>query len=175
MIKMTMSFVTSHTTVALNQTFFKHPLLPQEITTVRGAAAPQRVGNFRWSHGVRALSLLLVRQALRRLATPSEEHLRSEAVSIEGKDASLAASLDYALSKQPLWLQDMFGKTPQGKSISKLLFRRINPDRKRPGPVTIFIANPRFEVVVLIDGRSLKCARQLRYLAESLERMGCVA
>jgi len=175
MIKMTLSFVTSHTTVTLNQTVFKHPLLPQDITTVRGAAAPQSVGNFRWSHGVRALSLLLVRQALQRHRDSSQGQLRPEPVCIEGKDSSLAASLDYALSKQPLWIQDMFGKTPQEKSISKLLFRRINPDRKRPGPVTVFIANPSFEVVVQVDGRLVKCARQLRYLAESLERVGCVA
>ena len=172
---MTLSFVTSRTTVALNQTVFNHPLLRQDLRTVRGAAAPPGIGNFRWSHGVRALSLLLVRQAIQRLKESSHDRLRTEPVLIEGDDSSLAASLDYALSKQPLWLQEMFGRTPQGKPISKLLFRRINPDRKRPGPVTVFISNPSFDVVVQVDGRLVKCARQLRYLAESLERVGCVA
>ena len=175
MVKMTVSFVTSSTTIALNQTAFKHPLLRRELITVRGAAAPPHMGNFRWSQGVRALSLLVVRQALLQIQHPSRSERRPEPVFIEGNDSSLAASLDYALSKQPIWLRDMFGFTPQGRSIAKLLFRRINPDRKRPGPVTVFISNPNFDVVVQVDGRTVYCPRRLRDLAEALERAGCLA
>lgn len=175
MVKMTLSFVTSRRTIALNQTVFTHPLLRNEVRTIRGATAPPGVGNFRWSNGVRAVSLLLVRHAVQRLKGGSHELLRQEPALLEGYDSSLAASLDYALSKQPLWLHDMFGRTPQGKPVSRLLFGRINPDRKRPGPVMVFVSHSRFEVVVEVDGRPVTCGRQLTRIVELLECVACEA
>ena len=62
----------------------------------------------------------------------------------------------------------MFGTTPQGTAISELLFRRMNPDRKRPGPGTVFISNVDFEVRVEVDGEALRGEAQLRRLEELL-------
>lgn len=167
MIRMKLSFVTIQDTVALNQTTFSHPLLAQRLVSVRGAMAPQNTGTFRWSSGVRALTLLLTKQALlleaRKYGVPD-----SPPVAIHGYQNSLAASLDYAISKQPLWLQDMFGMTPQGLPIVKLLLKRMNPDRKRPGPVTVFIQNLDFSVEIELDGAALQGERLLRHLESCL-------
>jgi hypothetical protein len=96
----------------------------------------------------------------------------SESAVIEGGDHSSAASLDYAISKQPLWLQDMFGVSGQGMQLARLLFRRINPDRKRPGPVIIFISNKDFDVSVEVNGEPVRDASELRRLQELLEAQG---
>jgi hypothetical protein len=58
----------------------------------------------------------------------------------------------------------MFGVTPHGKAISKLLFRRMNPDRERPGPVTVFILNGDFDVRIEVDGGVLQGESSLRQL-----------
>jgi hypothetical protein len=168
MIKMILSFVTIESTVALHQTMFSHPLLGRRLVSVRGATAPPNAGTFRWSSGVRALSLLLTRQAVVSHVRRNGALNGHDPAAIDGEGESLAASLDYAISKQPLWLQDMFGISPQGTPISKLLFRRMNPDRKRPGPVTVFIANAEFDVLIEIDGEALQGERSLRHLEAHL-------
>jgi hypothetical protein len=168
MIKMILSFVTVQSTVALNQTMFSHPLLGRRLVAVRGTTAPPQAGTFRWSSGVRAMSVLLTRQAIIAEARRNGHSTGDAAAAIDGHSDSLAASLDYALSKQPLWLQDMFGVTPHGKAISKLLFKRMNPDRKRPGPVTVFIPNGDFDVLIEVDGGGLQGESSLRQLEGNL-------
>ena len=173
MIRMTLSFITSENSIALNRTSFRHPLLQEETVAIRGATAPNTFGNFRWSSGVRALALLMIRHALVLDKRRNGGKELCEPAAIEGGEHSLAASLDYALSKQPLWLQDMFGVSPQGGQLARLLFRRINPDRKRPGPVVIFIANKDFDVSVEVNGGKIHDVSNLRLLQERLESQEC--
>jgi hypothetical protein len=40
----------------------------------------------------------------------------------------------------------------------------MNPDRKRPGPVTVFIANLDFDVLIEVDGTTIQGERTLRHL-----------
>ena len=169
MIEMTLSFVSRGDTLTLNRTRICHPLLPREMVTVRGTNALSRSGTFRWSAGVRALALLLVRQALTLSETCEGRSTDAVPVSLEGEDYSLAASLDYALSKHPLWVLDMFGMSNNGSAISKLLFRRVNPDRKRGGPVVVFLANRDFAVRVEVDGRVIEGSARLRRIVACLE------
>jgi hypothetical protein len=161
MITMKLTFVSEGTTVTLSKTRFRHPLLKQELVTVRGSTAPEMAGNFRWSSGVRGLALLLVKHAVAAEIGAKSAIAGGPSAAIEGAEGSHAASLDYAISKQPRWLDDMFGTTPQGVSISKLLFRRINPDRKRPGPVTVFIPNNDFRVFIEVNGKGARGVREL--------------
>lgn len=172
MIRMILSFVTCHNSLTLNRASFRHPLLQEERVTIRGASAPHAFGNFRWSSGVRAVALLLVKQAVVLDRRRNGNDAPFDPAAIEGHEHSVAASLDYALSKQPLWLQDMFGVSAQGVQISRLLFRRVNPDRKRPGPVIIFISNKDFDVVIEVDGRKVHDSIELQQLQERLEAQG---
>jgi hypothetical protein len=74
---------------------------------------------------------------------------------LQGGRGSLVASLDYALTKGPSWLFDMFGVTALGTMRAKRLFRVTNPNRKRPGPVTIAVNTnllPVDGIEVLLDG-----------------------
>jgi hypothetical protein len=98
--------------------------------SVRGkTGGPFRTaGSFQWTSAVKALALLLARTCV----NPAEALLR-------GDGSSLAASLDYAISKQPAWLTEMFGCDQQGICLARRLILRTNPERKRPGPVTLGI------------------------------------
>lgn len=87
-------------------------------------------GLFPWSSGVRAATALSLRHLLSEKAPGIARYL-------EGTKGSLAASLDYALSKGPLWLSDMFGVASDERLFARTLFVVTNVNRKRVGPVTI--------------------------------------
>jgi len=116
-------------------------------TSVRGKSggALRTAGSFQWTSAVRALALLIVKTA----STPSDALLR-------GLGNSLAASLDYAISKQPMWLTEMFGCDQQGISLARRLILRTNPERKRPGPVTLGVNQsylPVTQITVFVNGK----------------------
>lgn len=118
----------------LISTTFSHSLLPTTIQCVRGksAGAFDGCGSFQWTKAVKALSTILLLSVERQLTETSKS-----SAAIAGHRGSLAASLDYALDKQPLWLIDMFGIDSRGTAIVKRLLRRSNPGRKRAGPATL--------------------------------------
>lgn len=89
-------------------------------------------GSFQWTSGVRAVCSAFLRFRLSE-SNPGVDYC------LIGSKGSLAASLDYALSKGPAWLGGMFGVTPGGGLYAKRLFRITNPNRKRPGPVALSV------------------------------------
>ena len=101
--------------------------------TVRGktSGAYTNAGSFNFSSAVRALCVLCLKSVL------VEQSSSNELPILLGERGSLAASLDYALTKQPMWIQEMFGSDAAGTSLAQRLFRRTNSHRKRPGPVVI--------------------------------------
>jgi hypothetical protein len=135
--------------------------------SVRGkTSGPLRsAGSFQWTSAVKALALLL----LKTCASPAEGLIR-------GDGNSLAASLDYAISKQPVWLTEMFGCDQQGISLARRLILRTNPERKRPGPVTLGI-NQLFmsasAIRIFVNG-SQKTGEELVNLIDQLERLSPV-
>ncbi len=132
---------------SLERIQFGHPLLERDRISVRGkgSAAMGAYGSFQWSSAVQGLCLLLLRAKLRavsKLVTTSAE-TESVGVSnnsnIQGGAHTLAASLDYAISKQPIWLRELFGVDKYGTSLIRRLVHRHNPERKRPGDTIIGI------------------------------------
>jgi hypothetical protein len=105
-----------------------------EYRCVRGktAGAYRGNGSFQWTSAVRAIAALSLRHAI----YPT---LPSVPQYISGGRASLAASLDYAITKVPLWIGEMFGALQNGQIAARRLFLITNPNQKRPGPVTISI------------------------------------
>jgi hypothetical protein len=136
-------------------------------TCVRGktTGAYGAVGTFHWSSGVRATAALFLRAKL------SDESTRVEPL-LNGGARSLAASLDYAITKQPAWLQDMFGVSATGKTYAKRLFRVTNSHRKRGGPVGISV-NPHLcrsnSVCVVLDGKAIEDPSMLRSMIALIE------
>jgi hypothetical protein len=114
----------------LTEVRFQGSLRSGPRQTVRGktSGAMRCVGSFQWTSAVKALSVLIVKAAM-----------SSENAVLQGCSGSLAASLDYALSKQPAWLAEMFGCDADGTSLARRLILRTNPERKRPGPVVLAV------------------------------------
>lgn len=131
--------------------------------SVRGksAGAYGRAGSFQWTSAVKGFALLAVRAV-----GAHEEPL------IKGCSGSLAASLDYAISKQPMWLIEMFGTDQAGISLLRRMILRTNPERKRPGP-TFLSFNERFMPLanISIFSEGLQCSReQLLLMAADLSK-----
>ncbi len=160
----------------LNATVLKHPLLPGEIRAARGASSEEAVGRFSWSRAVRALSIFFLNSAavlssdVNKTST-SIYHGSIEQYVMEGEADSPASALDYAISKSPQWLEDMFGVTRRGDSLLKLMIVRSNPERKRAGPVSISlnIHNPP-EIIVYLNGTRIDNSAILIKMANSIER-----
>jgi hypothetical protein len=107
-------------------------------------------GSFQWTSAVRGLAHLLVQTAF-----------LPESAMIKGTGGSLAASLDYAISKQPIWLTEMFGCDQNGICLIRRMVCRTNPERKRPGP-TVLAVNQRYlpaeSISIYINNK--KCSRE---------------
>lgn len=117
---------------------------------VRGktSGAYRGYGTFQWTSAVKAVCVALL---------PAKIWAgESGKTAFSGEKGSLAASLDYALSKEPNWLGELFGFTAGGGLMARRLFLVSNPNRKRPGPVVI-VLNERVlasqDIAVSLDGR----------------------
>ena len=122
-------FVRSGTT-ELVKTVFTRSGKETPLVSLRGKSQGAYGGahSFQWTAAVRALAQLALTSKLAR-----DE---KQAV-LEGERGSLVSSLDYALGKKPLWLAEMFGTDANGEPFALRLFKRSNPEQKRPGPIAI--------------------------------------
>ena len=138
-------------------------------TAIRGKTSGGRisVGTFQWSSAVRGLALLLSRAAL-------ADH-RGEGTStaiLQGTAGSLAASLDYAISKEPSWIGDMFGIDISGHSRIRRIIKRSNPARRFPGPVVLVVNAaylPPGGITIWWDGSRVTDSREIKTLVTLLE------
>ena len=131
------------TTLATLVFFGKRPELTQTVFSragqeplvcVRGKTAGsfRSAGTFQWTAAVKGLCALFIRTRLAQLDQSIE-------TSIEGTRGSLAASLDYAIVKQPSWILEMFGVDAKGKAYIRQIITRTNSQRKLPGPVKLTV------------------------------------
>lgn len=141
MEKLTLKFESSLERCELVETGFYHPMLCAPLRCVRGKAAGafKNAGTFQWTRAVHALSLLLIRVKLNAppICSPRETVPHTEMPELVGYRGSLAASLDAAISKEPRWLNDMFGTDSRGNCLINRLLSRTNSGLKRPGPVAL--------------------------------------
>ena len=123
----------------LLKTEFEHPLLSEKRTAVRGksAGAYHDTATFQWTGAVQALCMLC---------------LNKDEV-LEGYQGSPASSLDYALSKQPMWLLEMFGWDVNGESLARRIIKRTNTSRKMQAPISLSLSKE-CEVEIIQEGKS---------------------
>jgi len=160
-----------------------HGATPQlSLVVLRRASGDERVsvrgktpgawigkGTFQWTAAVRALALLFVKwRYIRTLKGDGVEW-----VTIAGNKGSLAASLDYALYKRPLWVFEMFGADHEGTPLLRRFIVRTNPGRKRAGPVIVginsmFVADGKIEI--FWDDVPALSLEKLRNLLTALEK-----
>jgi hypothetical protein len=158
---------------ALDSIHFRSPLTQNvSISAYRGTQITVWGGEqcFRWTSAVCALSYLAVRY--REMNGPM-----STFPILQGYGGSMAASLDYALSKRPAWLVDVFGVTSKGDPNALRLFQRRNGCRKRSGPVEIRF-NPHIlsaeDIQIHLDGRLLSETHEIQALAIQLSSVWAV-
>ncbi|MCB0322300.1 MAG: hypothetical protein KDD69_01970 [Bdellovibrionales bacterium] len=153
-------FVGAEPGVLLDRTEVLGPRTLHPIVSVRSVTAPNRAqGAFRWSAAVKALSLLLI------------EHRITGAATLSGERGSAAASLDYALTKRPNWLMDMFGTTRSGETHLHYFIYRRNSEQKLPGPVEIGVLAAKLlpeRISIYLNGVLLDDLHSLRILADDL-------
>ena len=144
--------------------------LPRCLTCIRGktSGAYANFGSFQWTSGVRGVCSAFLRFIL------SEGSDKVDFCLIGGK-ASLAASLDYAISKGPAWLGEMFGAGVGGNQLARRIFKITNPNRKRPGPVAISVNKNLVsadQVQIFWDGKQVTEHSQLYSMLLAVEEQG---
>jgi hypothetical protein len=143
------------------------------ITAIRGKTdgAYRGAGTFQWSSAVRGMAVIFLKAKLTEELLPGEPML-------SGEERSLAASLDYALTKRPNWLLEMFGVSANGTATARRLFKVTNSHRKRGGPVSLSLnlfACPPHCIEIILDGNPVHTAEVFREMIAKIEsyRPGC--
>ena len=154
--------------VQLVEVRYDDPATPNQRITVRGktAGAFGNAGTFQWTSAVRGLCILLTKAKMTQLL--EGDGARGFIFGLQG---SLAASLDYAITKQPVWIRDMFGSDANGNSMAQRLISRTNPNRKRPGPVVLSVnerALPVANIAIVWNNRRVDSVEMLRSLLLNL-------
>lgn len=150
---------------------FWNPALGRKLVNVRGKVpgALQADGTFCWTAGVQALSVLLLKHILSKKIAA---HGRPHSPLLSGGRGSRAASLDFAISKQSLWLQDFFGVDKAGRMYARRIILRSNPERKLPGPVVLGINAkilPAENVAIYRDEREITAHTEIQNLLFGLD------
>jgi hypothetical protein len=149
--------------------FSGHPQCA-EIISVRGktGGAYKNTGSFQWTPGVKGVVVVLIKALLRHL-----NNIDSRMPVLEGTKGGLAASLDYALDRQPEWLFDMFGKDEDGNAYLRRLLLRSNSGMRLPGPVGISLNEqllPAHSIKVFFSETPVLHAEELSRLIESISQ-----
>lgn len=118
---------------------FRHKLLGAEtrrLTRGKFSSTLQGAAPLPWTSAVKGFVRLALQVALQRFV---EEQSSSDpfAFGLVGEKGSVCRSLDYAISKRPAWLVDLFGSDADGNSNVGRFFHRLNPEGKREGPTAV--------------------------------------
>lgn len=153
--------------VELIETRFEGAWTKEPLVAIRGKTIGgfKNVGTFQWTSAVRAFCVLCIKSVI---AVQEKNPVAGQLAGVKG---SLAASLDYALSKQPAWLREVCGSDPQGNAYMRKLIVRTNPERKRPGPVVLGI-NERImsigDIKIFRDRQKLTSTEDLQKLLSAI-------
>lgn len=118
----------SSETAQLQSIHVSYPEKNLEFVSYRGAGLSCTAGTFTWSSAVHGLTTMLLRA-----------RLNLDAPHLSGGRGSAAAAVEYAVTKEPQWLLDMFGTDGAGHSLIRRFVRRFNPNMKRPGPAELTV------------------------------------
>ncbi len=156
-------FSSQDSRIQLDELIFEHPLLENTLHSLRGRAQIPGFGVFTWSSAVSALCLLFLQSRVNR------GEARPGIALLQGNKGTAASSLDYAISKKPNWILDMFGTDSHGQPILRRLISRRNSEMKRPGPVSLYL-NSNVHVDVFLNGDQCISQDSLSRVQELLSR-----
>jgi hypothetical protein len=143
---------------------------PRTLTCIRGKTSGAYIscGSFQWTSGVRGVCAVFLRFMISEMSDLVD-------CCLVGRKGSLAASLDYALSKGPAWLGEMFGNGVRGQQAVRRILKVSNPNRKRPGPVAISVNKNTVswdQVRIYWDERLITDVAQLHAMLIGIEEQG---
>ena len=149
---------------SLERVSFRYDPELGDIVSIRGRSSRTTSDGhqFLWSPAVKALALLFLKTARE----------SGENTGLSGEDGTSAASLDYAISKNTAWLSDMFGSDLEGSPYARSVLHRKNPERKRYGPVVIYVDEtvlPRANIQIFLDNKPVTNPLDLSVLEKRLE------
>jgi len=156
MNRMSLKFLSNDSSAELFESEFSCSLVGRILRCARGRHAFTECleGTFLWTSAVQSMSAVAIKSKIAGL-TRTTPQAWPQAAGLCSDATSWALSLDFALSKKPRWLLDMFGVDQAGTPIIKRLFIRMNPEKKRPGPAWVSI-NPAFldpsNISIFLDG-----------------------
>jgi len=153
--------------IELDEIEFLHPSQQESILSVRGKSASGRFAeaSFQWTSALQALTVLFLKHAA------GMNHF-----CLSGKNGSPASSVDFAISRQPRWVTEVFGVDKQGISLLRRVVMRSNSNLKRSGPVVISMAcSPlsSIEISVSINGRDTRDLNEINAIADALALTVC--
>lgn len=164
-MKLTLHFTSTDSTAELSKIQFDYSGTVR--TSYRGKASLGLVdgGSFQWTNAVRAFAELVVG------SWSSPDQSPEEPFVLSGEAGSSAASLDYAVSKPPLWMRELFGSDePDGIRVQRV-FRRENTERKLPGPVKIMLSKnllSQDSLKIFINGNEVQTDHEINGLLDQL-------
>ena len=173
MNRLSLKFLSNDSRAELFESEFTCALVGRTLRCARGRQAfnDSVEGTFLWSSAVQSMCAVVIKSKIASL-TRTGPNAWSEAAGLSSDSTSWALSLDFALSKKPRWLLDMFGVDSGGAPITKRLFVRMNPEKKRQGPCWVSL-NPAFlqpeNIQIFLDGTEVQDAVILKAL---LPRIG---
>lgn len=165
MNQMTLKFLSNDTTAELFESEFSCSLVGRTLRCARGrfSFTESQEGTFLWTSAVQSMSAVAIKSKIAGITRTSPQAWPQQA-GLCSDATPWARSLDFALSKKPRWLLDMFGVDKSGTPIIKRLFIRMNPESKRPGPAWVSL-NPAFlgpgHITIYLDGVEITQTSQL--------------
>jgi hypothetical protein len=162
-------YFAGHPEVELVESRFFGNSLRSPAVVVRGktAGAFRGAGTFQWTSAVRAFCILCIKSVLQQT-----DATLADGAFISGAEGSLAASLDYAISKKPIWFVELCGIEENGQPLARRLMVRNNPERKRPGPVTVALSNKALDprrIKISLNGSYVDCPQALQELLVNIQ------
>lgn len=160
----------------LFRTRYTHRLMGVDARCVRGKSASgvfSGYGTFQWTSGVQALSILAIETAL----DAYNDLQYATGATLCGEKGSLASSLDYAISRQPRWIQEMFGDAAIGledvriEPRNRRLFSRTNPEGRWGGNMFVSFdprSLPGECITIFVNDIQLKTPKDLFLLRSEL-------
>jgi hypothetical protein len=154
----------------LETRFYHKHFAPWGRHSVRGKDEGAHAGSasFQWSPALKVLAAYLLWCAASGRRSPGDS-----CPTLAGERSSPAASLNYAMSKKPEWIKDMFGEDSDSHPYLLDLISRTNPDLKRVGPVILSLNRhklPPERISVFAGDRQVYGAEEIEQMASAIER-----
>jgi hypothetical protein len=155
----------------LETRFYHAQFAPWGLHCVRGKDEGAHFGSasFQWSPALKVLAAYLLSCAASGRRSPD-----GLCPALTGERSSPAASLNYAMSKKPEWIKDMFGEDSDSHPYLLDLIGRSNPDLKRAGPVILCLNTrvlPPERIHVFAGDRQIDGAEEIEQMACAIEKL----